>query len=158
MPLSGFEPVGVNDKVLAGFWEQRRKLCCFRPPLCILCRLNWAKQYRNKFGELMMKHATDWVWTSDLLIRSPARYPWTTISPARYSWTTVCPARYPWTTICPARYPWITPRRTVDSLLTRLLGRPQPQMYPPVALNQFTLVNRTHKHYIYICFNAPQTS
>ena len=23
-------------------------------------------------------------------------------------------------------------------------------MYPPVALNQYTLVNRTHKHYIYI--------
>ena len=41
---------------------------------------------------------------------------------------------------------------------TRLLGRPQPQMYPPVALNQHTLVNRTHKHYIYICFKAPQTS
>ena len=39
--------------------------------------------------------------------------------------------------------------------LTRLLGRPQPQMYPPVALNQYTLVNRTHKHYIYICFKAP---
>ena len=42
--------------------------------------------------------------------------------------------------------------------VTRLLGRPQPQMYPPVALNQYTLVNRTHKHYIYICFKAPQTS
>ena len=40
---------------------------------------------------------------------------------------------------------------------TRLLGRPQPQMYPPVALNQYTLVNRTHKHFIYICFKAPQT-
>ena len=39
-----------------------------------------------------------------------------------------------------------------------LLGRPQPQMYPPLALNQYTLVNRTHKHYIYICFKAPQTS
>ena len=34
--------------------------------------------------------------------------------------------------------------------ITRLLGRPQPQMYPPVALNQHTLVNRTHKHYIYM--------
>ena len=34
--------------------------------------------------------------------------------------------------------------------ITRLLGRPQPQMYPPVALNQYTLVNRTHKHYIYM--------
>ena len=35
-------------------------------------------------------------------------------------------------------------------IITRLLGRPQPQMYPPVALNQYTLVNRTHKHYIYM--------
>ena len=34
--------------------------------------------------------------------------------------------------------------------ITRLLGRPQPQMYPPVALNHDTWVNRTHKHfYIY---------
>ena len=41
--------------------------------------------------------------------------------------------------------------------ITRLLGRPQPQMYPPVALNQYTLVNRTHKHYIY-SLKAPQTS
>ena len=43
------------------------------------------------------------------------------------------------------------------SIITRLLGRPQPQMYPPVTLNQYTLVNRTHKHYIY-SFKAPQTS
>ena len=40
---------------------------------------------------------------------------------------------------------------------TRLLGRPQPQMYPPVALNQYTWVNRTHKHFIYIYFKAPWT-
>ena len=33
---------------------------------------------------------------------------------------------------------------------TRLLGRPQPQMYPPVALNQYTLVNKIHKHLIYM--------
>ena len=33
---------------------------------------------------------------------------------------------------------------------TRLLGRPQPQMYPPVTLNQYTLVNRTHKYFIYM--------
>ena len=39
---------------------------------------------------------------------------------------------------------------------TRLLGRPQPQMYPPVALNQHTLVNRTHKHYIYIYASRPR--
>ena len=32
-------------------------------------------------------------------------------------------------------------------IITRLLGRPQPQMYPPVALNQYTRVNRTHKHF-----------
>ena len=38
---------------------------------------------------------------------------------------------------------------------TRLLGRPQPQMYPPVALNQYTLVNITHKHYIYIYTSRP---
>ena len=28
-------------------------------------------------------------------------------------------------------------------------------MYPPVALNQYTLVNRTHKHYIYIYASRP---
>ena len=39
--------------------------------------------------------------------------------------------------------------------LTRLLGRPQPQMYPPVALNQYTLFNRTHKHFIYIYASRP---
>ena len=37
---------------------------------------------------------------------------------------------------------------------TRLLGRPQPQMNPPVALNQYTWVNRTTKYYIYIYFKA----
>ena len=31
----------------------------------------------------------------------------------------------------------------------RLLGRPQPQMYPPVALNQYTWVNRTQTFVIY---------
>ena len=34
--------------------------------------------------------------------------------------------------------------------LTRLLGLPQPQMYPPVALNQYTWVNRTHKKNFYM--------
>ena len=33
---------------------------------------------------------------------------------------------------------------------TRLLGPPQPQMYPPVALNQYTWVHRTHKHFLYM--------
>ena len=33
---------------------------------------------------------------------------------------------------------------------TRLFGHPQPQMYPPVALNQYTWVNGTHKHFIYM--------
>ena len=36
------------------------------------------------------------------------------------------------------------------SVITRLLGRPQPQMYPQVVLNQYTWVNKTHKHFIYI--------
>ena len=40
--------------------------------------------------------------------------------------------------------------KTILGQKTRLLGRPQPQMYPPVALNQYTLVNITHKHYIYM--------
>ena len=39
--------------------------------------------------------------------------------------------------------------------VTRLLGHPQPQMYPPVALNQHTWINRTNKHFIYIYFKAP---
>ena len=39
---------------------------------------------------------------------------------------------------------------TYDNIQTRLLGRPQPQMYPPVALNQYTWVNRTHKHLLYM--------
>ena len=39
-------------------------------------------------------------------------------------------------------------------MLTRLLCRPQPQTYPPVALNQYAWVNRTPKHFIYIYFKA----
>ena len=31
---------------------------------------------------------------------------------------------------------------------TRLIGRPQPQMYPPAAPNQHTGINGTHTHYI----------
>ena len=45
---------------------------------------------------------------------------------------------------------------TKKNKLTRLLCRPQPQMYPPVALNQNTLVNRTHKYLIYM-LQGPQT-
>ena len=33
----------------------------------------------------------------------------------------------------------------IEEYIARLLGHPQPQMYPPVALNQYTWVNRTHK-------------
>ena len=50
---------------------------------------------------------------------------------------------------CTNRIAWIILWWLI-SVQTRLLGRPQPQMYPPVALNQYTLVNRTHKHYLYI--------
>ena len=38
----------------------------------------------------------------------------------------------------------------VTQNITRLLGRPQPQMYPPVALNQYTWVNRTQTFFIYV--------
>ena len=44
--------------------------------------------------------------------------------------------------------------QTIIIIITRLLGRPQPQMYPPVALNQYTLVNRTH-NIIYIYASRP---
>ena len=39
---------------------------------------------------------------------------------------------------------------------TRLLGRPQPQMYRPVALNQYTWVHRTHTHFLYM-LQGPMT-
>ena len=71
----------------------------------------------------MTKLAPEWVRTSDPVIRSPARYRWTTAPAKIFS--------------------------KASSFITRLLGRPQPQMYPPVALNQYTLVNRTHKYFIY---------
>ena len=41
------------------------------------------------------------------------------------------------------------------SVKTRLLGRPQPQMYPPVTLNQYTWVNRTRKHFIKLYASRP---
>ena len=47
------------------------KWCCFMPPLCTFFRLNWAKQAKVK---LMMKHAPEWVQTSNPVIRSPTRY------------------------------------------------------------------------------------
>ena len=40
--------------------------------------------------------------------------------------------------------------KTKKHNITRLLGHPQPQMYPPVAINQYTWVNRTPKHFIYM--------
>ena len=54
------------------------KWWCFRPLLCTLLRLNWAKQAPG----LMTKLAPEWVRTSDPVIRSPARYRWTK-APAR---------------------------------------------------------------------------
>ena len=52
----------------------------------------------------------------------------------------------------PVKYYWTNKwsKKLTHQSQTRLLGRPQPQLYPPVALNQYILVNRTHKHYIYI--------
>ena len=57
---------------------------CFRPPLCTLFRLNWAKQTPgNNEAKLITKLAPEWVRTSDPVIRSPARYRWAT-APANY--------------------------------------------------------------------------
>ena len=42
---------------------------------------------------------------------------------------------------------WYSQSDVIRSCKTRLLGRPQPQMYPPVALNQYKWVNRTRKHF-----------
>ena len=41
-------------------------------------------------------------------------------------------------------------QKVTNHKITRLLGRPQPQMYPPVALNQYTWVNKTHRHFLYM--------
>ena len=49
---------------------------------------------------------------------------------------------------------WLKRWIRVSQRPTRLLGRPQPQMYPPVSLNQYTFVNKT---FFYICLKAPQT-
>ena len=49
------------------------------PLLCTLFRLNWAKQTPGiNEAKLMTKLAPEWVRTSELVIRSPARYRWTT--------------------------------------------------------------------------------
>ena len=45
---------------------------------------------------------------------------------------------------------WYENEINICITITRLLGRPQPQMYPPVTLNQYTWVNRTHKHFLYM--------
>ena len=58
------------------------KCWCFRPLLCTLFRLNWAKQTPgDNEAKLMTKLAPEWVRTSDPVIRSPACYRWTTAPP-----------------------------------------------------------------------------
>ena len=55
------------------------KWWCFRPILCPLFRLNWAKQTPgDNEAKLMTKLAPEWVRTSDPVIRIPARYRWAT--------------------------------------------------------------------------------
>ena len=55
------------------------KMMVFRPLLCTLLRLNWAKQNAgDNEAKLMTKLAPEWVRTRDPVIRSPARYRWTT--------------------------------------------------------------------------------
>ena len=76
--------------------RQVQKWWCFRPLLCTLFRLNWAKQtpgiMRRKLQ--MTKLAPEWVRTSDPVIRSPARYRWTTApytaSTSIYRFTSYC--------------------------------------------------------------------
>ena len=47
--------------------------------MCTLLRLNWAKADNgDNEAKLMTKLAPEWVRTSDSVIRSPARYHWTT--------------------------------------------------------------------------------
>ena len=61
---------------------------------------------------------------------------------------------YTWTNMVPTYY-WNAPGSLYPIIeIIRLIGRPQPQMYPPVALNHYTWVNRTH-NFFYICFKAP---
>ena len=55
------------------------KWCCFRPLLCTLFRLNWAQaDAGDNEAKLITKLAPEWVRTSDPVIRSPARYRWST--------------------------------------------------------------------------------
>ena len=55
-----------------------RNAWCFRPLLCTLFRLNWAKVTPGILRwTLMTKLAPEWVRTSYPVIRSPARYRWT---------------------------------------------------------------------------------
>ena len=53
---------------------------------------------------------------------------------------------------------WTTHVQSLIRDINILLGRPQPQMYPLVALNQYTVHWSTELiNIIYICFKAPQT-
>ena len=55
------------------------EMMVFRPLLCTLFRPNWAKaDAGDNEAKLMTKLAPEWVRTSDPVIRSPARYRWTT--------------------------------------------------------------------------------
>ena len=77
----------------------------------------------------MMKLAPEWVRTSDPVIRSPARYRWTT-APARSSWSRCLGGCYPsqWCRNRPTPVP-----SDLEQLLQWLLGGTQaPQPAPPV--------------------------
>ena len=70
---------------------QKMKWWCFRPLLCTLFRLNQADAGDNE-AKLMTKRAPEWVRTSDPVIRSPARYRWTTPPPCGSGRITIFPA------------------------------------------------------------------
>ena len=63
---------------------------------------------------------------------------------------------YTWTNMVPTNY-WKAPGSLYPIIeIIRLIGRPQPQMYPPVALNHYTSNGSTELIDIFnICFKAP---
>ena len=62
---------------------------CFRPLLCTFVQAKLGQaDTRDNEEKLMTKLSPEWVRTSDPVIRSPARYSWTT-APAQWRWKRV---------------------------------------------------------------------
>ena len=67
--------------------EIKKTWSCFRPPFCTLFRLS---RRRGKWGEINNETVVEWVRTCDRVIRSPARYLWTTAPPMLLYEVSVC--------------------------------------------------------------------